>query len=390
MGSMLGLVLSDNVIALFVFWELTGFTSYLLIGFEHERPEARRAATQALLVTGGGGLALLAAGLLLLDAAGTALLSELAGGGRSRHIPLYVGDRCAGAARGVHEVRAVPVPLLAAQRHAGADAGQRLPALGDDGEGGHLPRRADDTARSAAPTLWTGTITVVGGAHHDRRSAPRAVRDRPQARARLLDDQRARHPDAAVRRSARRRRSTAGFAYLLAHACYKGALFLVAGAVEHETGTRDVARARRTAPRDAADRASARRSPPASMAGIPLLRRLHRQGAVLRQRQAGALPGSGAASSSRWPSRRACALAPPGSSPASLRFAVAPYRHPAAHDAPPSLWLGPLSWACWASSSAFCRRWQHGPIALASEVGDRDPIDGPLGSVARLHRRPCC
>ena len=37
MGSMLGLVLSDNVILLFVFWELTGFTSYLLIGFEHDR-----------------------------------------------------------------------------------------------------------------------------------------------------------------------------------------------------------------------------------------------------------------------------------------------------------------------------------------------------------------
>ena len=51
-GRCSGVVLSDNVIVLFVFWELTGFTSYLLIGFEHERPEARRAATQALLVTG--------------------------------------------------------------------------------------------------------------------------------------------------------------------------------------------------------------------------------------------------------------------------------------------------------------------------------------------------
>ena len=79
MGSMLGVVLSDNVIALFVFWELTGFTSYLLIGFEHERPEARRAATQALLVTGGGGLALLGAGLLLTNAVGTPLLSGMAG-----------------------------------------------------------------------------------------------------------------------------------------------------------------------------------------------------------------------------------------------------------------------------------------------------------------------
>lgn len=56
MGSMLGLVLSDNVILLFVFWELTGFTSFLLIGFEHDRPAARRAATQALIVTGGEAL----------------------------------------------------------------------------------------------------------------------------------------------------------------------------------------------------------------------------------------------------------------------------------------------------------------------------------------------
>ena len=91
MGSMLGVVLSDNVIALFVFWELTGFTSYLLIGFEHERPEARRAATQALLVTGGGGLALLAAGLLLVDAVGTPLLSDMAGRGPLTDHPQYLG-----------------------------------------------------------------------------------------------------------------------------------------------------------------------------------------------------------------------------------------------------------------------------------------------------------
>jgi multicomponent Na+:H+ antiporter subunit A len=91
MGSMLGLVLSDNVIALFVFWELTGFTSYLLIGFEHARPEARRAATQALLVTGGGGLALLAAGILMLQTRGTAQLSELAARGSLTGDPAYVG-----------------------------------------------------------------------------------------------------------------------------------------------------------------------------------------------------------------------------------------------------------------------------------------------------------
>src|SRR5688572_10878664 len=75
MGAMLGVALSDNILTLFVFWELTGFTSFLLIGFEHERDDARRAALQALIVTGAGGLALLAAGVLLFDVSGTTSLS---------------------------------------------------------------------------------------------------------------------------------------------------------------------------------------------------------------------------------------------------------------------------------------------------------------------------
>ena len=75
MASMLGVALSDSVLTLFVFWELTGFTSFLLIGFEHDRDDARSAALQALIVTGAGGLALLAAGVLLVDISGTARLS---------------------------------------------------------------------------------------------------------------------------------------------------------------------------------------------------------------------------------------------------------------------------------------------------------------------------
>ena len=54
MGAMLGLVLSDSLVGLFVFWELTSVTSFLLIGFDHEREAARRGAIQALIVTGGG------------------------------------------------------------------------------------------------------------------------------------------------------------------------------------------------------------------------------------------------------------------------------------------------------------------------------------------------
>ncbi|MCQ1061226.1 DUF4040 domain-containing protein [Photobacterium sp. ZSDE20] len=65
MLSMLGLVLSDNIILLFVFWELTTITSYLLIGFNHENEKSRKNALQSLVVTVAGGLALLA-GLILL------------------------------------------------------------------------------------------------------------------------------------------------------------------------------------------------------------------------------------------------------------------------------------------------------------------------------------
>ncbi|MEZ9708577.1 hydrogen gas-evolving membrane-bound hydrogenase subunit E [Vibrio breoganii] len=65
MLAMLGVVISDNILLLFVFWELTTLTSYLLIGFNHENPKSRKNALQSLLVTGAGGLALLA-GLIML------------------------------------------------------------------------------------------------------------------------------------------------------------------------------------------------------------------------------------------------------------------------------------------------------------------------------------
>ncbi len=68
MASMLGLVLADGIILLFIFWELTSITSYLLIGFNHENAVARKKALQALIVTGGGGLALLA-GLVMIGLA---------------------------------------------------------------------------------------------------------------------------------------------------------------------------------------------------------------------------------------------------------------------------------------------------------------------------------
>jgi len=77
MVSMLGLVLADDLIVLFVFWELTTLTSYMLIGFSHEAEKSRRNALQALFVTGAGGLAFLAGLILLGSVAGTTSISEI-------------------------------------------------------------------------------------------------------------------------------------------------------------------------------------------------------------------------------------------------------------------------------------------------------------------------
>ncbi len=76
MSAMLGTVLADNLIMMFVFWELTSLTSFMLIGFDSVRAEARRAALQSLLVTGGGGLALFAGILLLGSVTGSFSLAD--------------------------------------------------------------------------------------------------------------------------------------------------------------------------------------------------------------------------------------------------------------------------------------------------------------------------
>jgi len=77
MGAMLGLVLADDLVTLFVFWELTSIASFLLIGFDHEREAARRGAIQALVITGGGGLALLAGFILIREVTGLGSMTAL-------------------------------------------------------------------------------------------------------------------------------------------------------------------------------------------------------------------------------------------------------------------------------------------------------------------------
>jgi len=339
MGSMLGLVLSDNVIALFVFWELTGFTSYLVIGFDHERPEARRAATQALIVTGGGGLALLAAGILMLQAGGTAQLSELAGKGSLAADPTYAGIVVLLLLAAFTKSAQFPFHFwLPNAMQAPTPVSAYLHSATMVKAGIYLVARM--TPIAGGTLLWTGSITLIGAVT----MLVGAIRALLETDLKLVLAYStisalgilmllfALGTPAAV---------TAGLAYLLAHACYKGALFLVAGAVEHETGVRDVARLaglRRAMPATALAGGLAA----ASMAGIPFFGGFIAKEQLYDTIRLAALPG-------RWPGILTTAVVAVSMclGAAGLIAGIAPFRGrsiptSAPHDAPLSLWLGPL------------------------------------------------
>lgn len=91
MGSMLGIVLSENIIQLVVFWELTSLSSYLLISYWQHRKDAREGSLMALAITAGGGLALLAGVLMLGNIVGSYNLTDiLAAGDLVRAHELYL------------------------------------------------------------------------------------------------------------------------------------------------------------------------------------------------------------------------------------------------------------------------------------------------------------
>jgi len=164
MGAMLGVVLSDNVLTLFVFWELTGFTSFLLIGFEHEKAGARRAALQALIITGAGGLALLAAGVLLIDVSGTAHLSAMVAS-RTTIVasPLYAA--ITGLVLLAAFTKSAQLPFhfwLPNAMEAPTPVSAYLHSATMVKAGVYLLARMTPVA--GATPLWTATVTLVGAA----------------------------------------------------------------------------------------------------------------------------------------------------------------------------------------------------------------------------------
>jgi multicomponent Na+:H+ antiporter subunit A len=363
MGAMLGLVLSDNVIALFVFWELTGFTSYLLIGFEHERADARWAATQALIVTGGGGLALLAAGILMLQAGGTAQLSELAARGSLAAQPTYVGISVLLLLAAFTKSAQFPFHFwLPNAMQAPTPVSAYLHSATMVKAGVYLVARM--TPLLGGTMIWTGTITVVAVLTMVV-GAVRAMVETDLKRILAYSTISALGILILLFGTGTPQAVTAGLVYLIAHACYKGALFLVAGAIEHETGTRDVAALsalRRAMPITAVAAGIAA----ASMAGIPLFAGFIAKEQLYDTVRIGTIPGL-------W--RAALTVAAVAASmclgAAGLMSGVAPFAGrgtpaSAPHEAPASLWLGPLILGALSLLLGVFPNLAAGPIASAS------------------------
>jgi multicomponent Na+:H+ antiporter subunit A len=239
MGAMLGVVLSDNVLTLFVFWELTGFTSYLLIGFEHERPGARRAALQALIVTGAGGLALLAAGVLLMNGADTTSIAAMAAAKTSiAASPLYPAIVALVLLAAFTKSAQVPFHFwLPNAMEAPTPVSAYLHSATMVKAGVYLIARM--TPVVGGTPLWT-TIVMVAGAATTVVGAYRAVQESDLKRILAYSTLSALGVLTMLLGVGTRGAIVAALVYLVAHATYKGALFLVAGAIDHETGTRDV------------------------------------------------------------------------------------------------------------------------------------------------------
>lgn len=235
-GVMHGLVMADDLILLFVFWEGTTVFSYLLIGHLATRSSSRRAALQALVVTTFGGLVMLVGLIMLGAAAGTYRLSEilaeppdgaLVTGGV---LLILVGAVTKSALVPFHfwlpAAMAAPTPV-SAYLHAAAmvKAGVYLVAR-------LAPGFADTPAWK--PTLLTiGLLTMLVGGY-------RALREHDLKLLLAYGTVSQLGFLVLVVGFGSRDAALAGLAMVVAHALFKAALFLTVGVIDHSTGTRDL------------------------------------------------------------------------------------------------------------------------------------------------------
>ncbi|MGH3639404.1 MAG: Na+/H+ antiporter subunit A, partial [Mycobacterium sp.] len=237
-GAMFGLVVSDNMLMLYLFWELTTVLSFLLVGHYAERATSRRAATQALLVTTAGGLAMLVGIVILGTLSGTYRLSELVAAPPSGTaaavgvILVLIGALSKSAIVPMHfwlpGAMAAPTPV-SAYLHAAAmvKAGVYLVAR-------MTPGFADSPGwRPIIVTLGLVTMLLAGW---------RAVREYDLKLILAFGTVSQLGLIILMVGAGGGDLMLAGLAMLCAHAMFKAALFMVVGIIDHATGTRDIRR----------------------------------------------------------------------------------------------------------------------------------------------------
>ncbi len=235
-GSMLGLVVSDNLYVLFVFWELTTILSFLLIGHNPERKANRRAAMNALLVTTFGGLVMLI-GLFILDIeAGSARITEILADPPSGTattwaiLLILVGAVSKSALVPFHfwlpGAMAAPTPV-SAYLHAAAmvTAGVFLIAL--------LAPAFAGVPGWRPLLIGLGIVTMILG-------GLRALRQHDIKLLLAYGTVSQLGFLAAVAGAGTRSAAFAGLALILSHALFKSALFLIVGVIDRTAGTRDL------------------------------------------------------------------------------------------------------------------------------------------------------
>ncbi len=237
-GAMFGLVASDNMLVLYVFWELTTVLSFLLVGHYAERASSRRAATQALLVTTFGGLAMLVGIIVLGNMAGTYLLSELiasppTGVAASVAVVLVlIGALSKSAIVPMHfwlpGAMAAPTPV-SAYLHAAAMVKA----------GVYLVARMSPGFAESPP--WRPTVVVLGVLTM-LLAGWRAVREYDLKLILAFGTVSQLGLITLMVGTGGSDMMLAGLALLCAHAMFKASLFMVVGVIDHATGTRDIRR----------------------------------------------------------------------------------------------------------------------------------------------------
>lgn len=239
MGAMLGLVLADNMLGLFVFWELTAVTSFLLIGFDAVRAAARRGAIQALVITNIGGMALLAGVILVQQLTGTWELSTLRSldGGLQGHGLYGLVLACFIIAA---FTKSAQFPLhfwLPNAMEAPTPVSAFLHSATMVQAGVYLLARV--TPWLGHTMVWTailvcfGGVTLIWGALGSLKQTDlkQMLAQSTIASLGLLVLLIGLGTETAI----------AGMViYFVAHALYKAGLFMVVGAIDHEAGTREI------------------------------------------------------------------------------------------------------------------------------------------------------